>query len=251
MFRIYAFAFVAGLAAAVFGAKAEATTFPAVTDNYNGTYTATAHNPGPGGHALWLPGLLGDTDWKFQNGSGLFSYEIFGGNALLTGQIVNDDGTGYFDVSIEFSFLQKGEDPGSAPKCELGGHCNSDTYDNPDGVSGYSDNFEYFNIVVGQATLTGHDALDGVTISLTQRPTSLAYPLQIGYSGDNKNPNEFGGSVWFFWQVTQNTQNVAFNNTSGHGDVNVLLSPVPIPAAGLLLFGAFAGLTFMRRRRST
>ncbi|MEM9199394.1 MAG: VPLPA-CTERM sorting domain-containing protein [Pseudomonadota bacterium] len=246
-FRIAALA--AAALFAVSSIAAHATTLPAVTDTYEGIYKAEAYSSLGGGHALWLPGLISaDTDWKFRNGTGRFTYDTYGGNATLTGEIVNDNGTGYFDVDMEFSFLQKGGDPRSAPKCELGSHCNSTIYQDS-----YSDNFEYFDIidtVARRATLTGYDALDGVVIEMSQRPADLRYPLQIGYSADNKRANEFGGSVWFNWSVTENANNFSFANLSGHGDVNIALTPMPLPASSLLLIAGLGGLVALRRRKT-
>ena len=109
-------------------------------------------------------------------------------------------------------------------------------------------------MVAGQATLTGFGSLAGAVIELTQRPDATTYPLQVGYSGDNKNRDEFGASVWFDWVVTSGSS--LFDKASGVGDVNILLKPdpdfniIPLPATGFLLLGALGGLAVFRRRKT-
>jgi hypothetical protein len=76
--------------------------------------------------------------------------------------------------------------------------------------------------------------------------------MQLGIGANGKSPtDDLGISMWFTWLIDgQNTSNFNLAST-GQGDVNLVLTPVPLPAA-LPLFAAAlggAGLAGWRRRR--
>ena len=219
---------------------AQAASLPPVTGSYQGAYNVESARTGSNDHSFWLPNFLGSgatNYWQFDTNGGLFVHS--GTTATLTGRIQNNvQSNAYFDVDVSFSFLERG---GRAPKCEFGSTaCNSPSY------KFKSDHYDYFDM--GAATLTGEGDLAGLILSLAIRPANGSFPLQVGYGANNKDIDAFGGSSWFFWSVVQNTNGVAIGSDT-RGDINIALSPVPIPASLPLLLAAIAGLGFAARRR--
>lgn len=231
---------VLGLAMVAWAGTASAAPLPAVTDPYVGEYNTESVNTGPNLHTFWLPNLIsGESNyWQFDSSGGSFNHT--GPTATLTGTIVNNSNAmKRFDVDVSFNFLQKG---GRVPKCELGGACGSAQY------LTQSAHFEYFTY--GAATLTGLNMLSGLTLALSIAPSDGSLPPQMGYGANNKDLNEFGLSTWFHWNITSNTTGSHFKNY-GQGDINLELTPVPVPAALPLLASALAGFGLFgwRRRR--
>ncbi len=227
------------LAAIGWAGAASAAPLPAVNDSYVGDYNIESVNTGSNLHTFWLPNLIsGESNyWQFDGTSGMFSHN--GATATLTGTIVNNSNAmKSFGVDITFDFLSKG---GRTPKCELGGACGSAQY------STQSAQFEYFTY--GAATLTGQNMLSGLTLALSVAPIDGTLPPQLGYGANNKDLNEFGLSTWYKWDVTSNTTGTYFKD--GQGDINIELTPVPVPAALPLLASALAGFGLFgwRRRR--
>ncbi|MBG6208223.1 hypothetical protein IWQ49_002883 [Labrenzia sp. EL_126] len=231
--------FKAAAVVAVFAvvAPANAAPLPPLNGSYAGSYETESVNTGFNLHTFWLPNLLDGASsyWQFDTAGGSFNYD--GSTAKLTGTIVNNtDSTKKFDVDVNLNFTQKG---GRTAKCELGGACSSLQYANQENF------FEYFSY--GSATLTGLGMLAGLLLDLTEAPADGKYPPQLGYGANNKNIDEFGLSTWFFWNTTGT--NAALKNASGQGDINIELTPVPVPAALPLLAGGLGLMTFMGWRR--
>lgn len=231
-------------AAAVFAvcamvAPAYAAPLPPVNGSYAGSYETESVNTGSNLHTFWLPNLLFSASnyWQFDSAGGSFNYD--GTTAKLTGTIVNNsDASKMFSVDVNLNFTQKG---GRTSKCELGGACSSAQYNNQENF------FEYFSY--GSATLTGLGMLTGLMLDLTEAPADGKYPPQLGYGANNKDLDEFGLSTWFFWKTIGT--NAALRTASGQGDINIELTPVPVPAALPLLAGGLGLMGFMswRRRR--
>lgn len=231
-------------AAISWAGMAEASTLPPLVGPYAGNYNVESINTGSNLHTFWLPNLISGQSnyWQFDANGGSFNHS--GANATLNGTIVNNsDAMKQFDVDITFNFSHKGN-PGPGPKCEFGGAaCASAKY-----VS-QSAQFEYFTYAT--ATLTGLNMLSGLTLALTVAPVDGSLPPQLGYGANNKDIDEFGFSSWFKWNVASNTTGTKYGN--GQGDINIELTPVPVPAALPLLGSVIAGFGFfgwLRRRRS-
>jgi hypothetical protein len=128
-------------------------------------------------------------------------------------------------------------------------------------------NEDYLDLEFG--TLTGTGGLTGLTFDIVRAPVDGQYGTQFGGGitsdiGANQHNSNFGVSGWFLiagYTLDPNgclfcvTDTSFYDNLIGtQGDINMELSPapVPLPAAGLMLlsglvgFGAFAG----RRRKS-
>lgn len=228
------------VAAFAVAAPANASPLPPVGGSYEGTYGAEKANS----HAFWMPGLFSSvsSNWTFTGDSGVFNYH--GGSMKLSGTIGNTDvAGGSFNVDVNFDY--SGDKGGRTPKCEFGGYCSNATY------VANSDQFEYFDYT-DNVVLNGMGALAGLVLKLTLYPDSGLYPPQLGYGADNKNKTAFGMSTWFTWDVLQNTNNVVLNKQTGKGDINIKLTPVPIPAALPLLAGGLGLIGFVgwRRRRA-
>ena len=219
-------------------AQANASPLPPLNGSYEGTYNTKSVNTGSNLHTFWLPNLLHGASnyWQFDASGGTFNYH--GGIAKLTGTIVNNtDSTKKFGVNVNFDFLQKG---GRVSKCELGAAaCSSGQYLTQESF------FEYFTY--NTAKLTGLDMLAGLVLDLTVAPADGKYPPQVGYGANNKDIDEFGGSTWFLW--TSTGSNSALKNANGQGDINIELTPIPIPAALPLLAGGLGLMGFISWRR--
>ena len=236
-------AFAAGVLVLSSGGTAEATPLTPAT------YAISDYGTGNNHHGVWFrrfDSASGVTRFSFTNGE----FTVGGNSASLTGRITQKDNAARaFDIDISFSNVDDTTAAGLAGKCEQGG-CDT---------SGW----HYFNLDTGM--FTGVGDLLGLDLSLTQIPSDGSYPWQIGVGANSKNVN-FGGAMWFEWEVEQNTSGVSVCTSSlncgndYHGDFNVNLSLLPgtVPSdlpepmslslmlAGLLALGG--GMAARRRR---
>ena len=211
-------------------------TSSAVSDDY--------HN-GSSDHSAWLPNAPYGSDYNFAP-SGKFSiYDD--GFATLQGTIESQSNPeARFTVSVNFQSTDDG-----TPKEEL----ISSAYA-PDGPVDPS-TWSFFNLTSGSLIGSGLNAF--TSYSLAEAPESGAHPFQIGIGANGKNI-QLGGSGWFFYTplfqcegpceaalapTYQGDFNLTFANDPDFGP-----SPVPLPAGGLLLIGAFGALAAVGRRKT-
>ena len=228
---------------ALLGSNAQAAT-------YTGDFDATSVNTGGNDHTFWFVGLLGETShdtanryWQFDSDGGTFSSD--GATASLTGTIVNNVLAGYdFLVNVAFSYRGTGDDGDND-----GGVLDGDVDKKGSAHGGDPFTWDFYDMT--SATLTGTGASSvGNWIELTQRGPVF----QVG-DGANDKSSGLGASGWFDWTLYNKRYVTAAGDgkcNEGYGDINVNLvpSPVPLPAAGLLLIGAVGALGAAARRKS-
>lgn len=234
---------------ALLGSNAQAAT-------YTGDFDATSVNTGGNDHTFWFVGLLGETShdtanryWQFDSDGGTFSSD--GATASLTGTIVNNVLAGYdFLVNVAFSYRGTGDDGDND-----GGVLDGDVDKKGSAHGGDPFTWDFYDMT--SATLTGTGVISsGFWMELTQRGPVF----QVG-DGANDKSSGLGASGWFDWTLYRECVSVvatgssaggACEENSGYGDINVNLvpSPVPLPAAGLLLIGAVGALGAAARRKS-
>ena len=200
------------------------------------TYAISDYGTGNSDHGVWFrrfDSTSGVTRFTFTNGQ----FSVGGTSATLTGRIAQKGNAARaFDINLSFLKVDDTTAVGLAGKCEQGG-CDT---------SGW----HYFDLDMGM--FTGVGDLAGLDLNLTQIPTNGSYPWQIGFGANSKNV-EFGGAMWFEWEVKQNTSGVSVCTSSlncgndYHGDFNVNLSLLPddlpepmsvsLMLAGLLALG--------------
>lgn len=201
----------------------------------------------PHNHALWLPGFLAGNDWLIDpSNPGIFDFNEGAGTASFTGSVYNeDDPASTGDFSFNFVVSNTGN-----PKEEL----IPAAYDPaPAGGGVDTDSWIYFDFAEpGTFEGTG-GATSVLDLLFTQRGQSAGFRGQFGEGANGKNVL-LGYSSWFDWEF--NTTDVAFvkcptvNPTcEGIGDININLSPVPVPAAVWLFGTALIGLVGFSKRR--
>lgn len=196
------------------------------TSSFATVYHATNVTSGSQDHTFYFNPAIGGTNtnthkhWQF-DGVGIFTVNGtgVGATATLTGDIVQN-GLPNNKFHVDLSFTNGVTGPNAhGPKC--GGDCTD------------AANWQFFELVSG--SLTGFSGVvDGLMLSLSHR-TGTPLP-QLGDGANDKN-DEFGFSTWF-----------SVNNQSNqYGDINLNLSPVPLPAGVVLLLTGLAGLGAARR----
>jgi len=202
----------------------------AVSDSLHGGYND---------HAAWLPffeGISGTSLYGNSNGSDfdfLESADFFvgaNGAAQLRGRISSQVNPSLaFDVIIDFISI---EGPGSGGAKKELKNC---AYNNGCGSIDPA-TWDYFRLTGG--SFTGVDTLDGISFSVSERPSGNVFPLQVGAGANGKNGN-FGAATWFYLFLDDTCSNALCQQLASidtfRGDFNLDLVQTPLPA-GLLLF---------------
>lgn len=226
---------VALSAAAMFAGEAKAATM------YEGTYKATNVMTSGNAHTVWLPGLFSGTSayWQFVPGPGKFKVGTDNATASLIGTIENN-GTSNYQMAIDINYALR------TPNVQ------GDTIKTGGGTNDGS--WSFFDIA--SATMTGIGDLQGLVLNLLAYPDPGVedVPFQLGEGANDKNPG-LGGAGWFSWvAVTDATYTGpspinSVQTNAGHGDININLTPVPLPAAGIMMLMGLAGFGTLRMRR--
>ncbi|MEM9706319.1 MAG: VPLPA-CTERM sorting domain-containing protein [Pseudomonadota bacterium] len=234
----------AGIAAAVGAAVAIGTASAAQVDYFMTTYANKAGVVTSGAHSLWLPFLKntgGGQEYSFDP-PGIFSLDTSTGDASLTGRAAsrNMSFNGGFDVDLD---LQLGSvHPMKGPKLELP---KKDYVDRGGPID--PSTWSFFDLDSGM--LTGFGEFAGLNFDVEFHK----YPLQLGKGASGKNLDD-GLAVWITVTTKADCTNSLcsqFNNPNKvlKGDINVDITPVPVPAAALLFGTALAGFAGLRRQR--
>lgn len=192
------------------------------TSSFATVYHATNVTSGNQDHTFYFNPAIGGPNkhWQFVGGYGIFTVNGSGAGATatLTGEIVQNGSPGN-RFGVDLSFQGAAGQNGAGLKC--GGGC------------GDSASWQFFQSITGSLTgLAG--TVVGTVLDLSHR-TGTPFP-QLGNGANDKNSG-FGFSTWF-----------SVDNRPGqYGDINLNLSPVPLPAGVVLLLTGLAGLGAARR----
>ena len=220
--------FIAALAVA-------ATSFAAVSAQA-ATYQATSAVGSGSDHSVWLSQGVSNTltnrDFDFMP-DGILELDA-NYNGTLTGSVVSQDASvnGGFDVVYNFASAN-GMAPAAAFKSENGSVLSS--------IDGFLANMT-------GGTLTGTGDLLGLVNDVTlTRGGPGTYAVQVGsgengQNGANNKNTDFGMAFWFVSNAVSTNCAICDSSTAKRlggvqGDVNISLSPVPLPASGLLVLG--------------
>jgi len=160
--------------------------------------------------------------------------------------------TGYYGSTISLSSTR------SLKFTFLGSEaCNTNTFTAPGGNFTTAGCGTFFN-PSGYASFVMSNVAAGA-LSFSFKTNTLALPVVNG-----ANPDNTGGGINFFASFGDNLANAntvgsklylffddsGANDDDNHDDMVVMVSEVPLPAAGFLLIGALGGLAFWRRRKT-
>ncbi|MEP2028402.1 MAG: VPLPA-CTERM sorting domain-containing protein [Paracoccaceae bacterium] len=212
-------------------------------------YKATSAVGSRADHSLWISTGLG-------NGVGKdFNFTPFGtmtflsdGTATLVGDVVSQtNALAGFKLSYFYDSTFK----------DINGNAFTPTFKSENGSKATASTF-YRNLVGG--VLRGTGILAGLDLRVTRKPVNGPWATQIGGSNgtdngaNNKNKN-FGLANWFMINVTSATCSICSNNSTianlngKQGDINIDLTPVPVPGAGFLMVGGLSAFAALRRKR--
>ena len=182
--------------------------------------------------------------WQFAPENGKLAVGASNATAHLTGRIQNNVSTSYqMDVDVSFALREENE---AGDTIKQGG-------------GKYDGTWSFMDMTA--ATFTGVGALDGLVLSLSAFPDPSVedIPFQLGEGANDKNTG-LGGAGWFRWFAEVSEDYVGpspFNSVDlgsrRHGDINLNLelipTPVPLPAAGMMLLAGLGGLGALRMRQ--
>ncbi len=207
----------------------------------------------PGDHTLALPGLALNSDW-IADGNGIFTVSATG--ATFTGSVVHQADSG-LTADFSFAFTSAAEIGGSTgdPKKEL----DSSEYAPIGSVD--TGTWRYFDLDSVNSSMTGTNLASGFSVSFEQRPdpnrpnikNGEDYRVQFGEGANGKNTG-LGVSGWLAWSALVDSgcticiANGMTDGETGNGDINIDLSPVPVPAAFWLFGTALIGFVGLSRR---
>jgi len=222
---------------------------PAFAAPVTAKYKASSAVGSGANHSLWISTGLGSgvgTDFDFDP-LGLMTF-FDDGTATLTGDLVSQSNANAgFELAFDYDSTFKksnGDDFTPTFKSENSSMATIGTF--------------YRNLTGG--TLIGTGILAGLDLTVFRKPVDGPWATQIGGSngtnnGANNKNNNFGMANWFMINVTSATCFICSNNSTianlngKQGDINIDLTPVPIPAAGFLLVGGLGALAGLRRKR--
>ena len=243
---MYSFKLKTALAAAAIAVVSTTSAFAATT------YHATSNvKEGAGNHSLWFSndgsnpanpdGATGDrpNHFLFENGSlGFGKFVVDGTSASLTGELANDNGQAFLIEMYLTEFDYDGTNAGL--KKMSSGQDTSDwtLYDlDPSKTS-------TLTYVDG----TGDAPLQSFVFSSLKGGTAAKpYKVQVGTGANDKDEDLFGLSSWFM--LTETSCSGTCDTYTG--DLNIVLAPVPLPAAGFMLLAGMGGMFAMRRRKKS
>jgi hypothetical protein len=180
---------------------------------------STAFGPGPD-WAFWAPdlfaqGISASVSFNFVGPGILETYND--GTAHLFGLVANDvNNSQQFQLDMWFqnkSDWDQWSSLGRGYKDDL--NCATPT--------SLYELWTYYELVNNFSTAIGQGSLAGVELYLEHMPANYYFGFQIGQGANNKNC-QFGASAWFTY--------TGFNGNdpiTGHGDINVNATCVPVP----------------------